>query len=77
MPTFAELLQVLAVQELSLNDGDFCPIKASAKPRQICRVAAKIALPHGDRKFFNFGLWRWIVLTLWWAGWDRADLTAP
>jgi len=45
MPTFAGFSQVLAVQELSLNEGDFCGIKAGAKPRQICRVAAKIALP--------------------------------
>jgi len=45
MPTFAGFSQVLAVQELSLNEGDFCSIKASSKPRQICRVAAKIALP--------------------------------
>ena len=45
MPTFAGFSQVLAVQELSLNEDDFCGIKASAEPRQICRVAAKIALP--------------------------------
>jgi hypothetical protein len=63
MPTFAGLSQVLAVQELSLNVGDFCRIKASAKPRQICRVAAKIALPHGDRKVFQ----------LWTLAMDRPD----
>ena len=73
MPTFAGFSQVLAVQELSLNEDDFCGIKASAEPRQICRVAAKIALPQKLFQRWTLSQGRPGALV---AGWDRAGLTA-
>lgn len=50
MPTFLGLSDVLAMQPLNHKERRLSAPKLAARPRQICRVAAKIALWHGGMK---------------------------